>query len=127
MREPFVIGMEQSPFAFDVSASLRRERMLAQSMDLLTDEAGIIVGFRGEEDVETLLSDPRFGAVAMTTLQLSGVESGPLHDMWSLLMFGKDGEDHKRLRSVVARQFTPKRSSRTGTTSKGSLRPSPTA
>ena len=108
MREPFVIGMEQSPFAFDVSAALRRERMLAQSTDLLTDEAGIIVGFRGEEDVETLLGDPRFGAVAMTTLQLSGVESGPLHDMWSLLMFGKDGEDHKRLRSVVARQFTPK-------------------
>ncbi len=82
--------------------------MLAQSADLLTDEAGIIVGFRGEEDVETLLSDPRFGAVAMTTLQLSGVEDGPLHDLWSLLMFGKDGDDHKRLRSVVAREFTPK-------------------
>jgi cytochrome P450 len=108
MREPFVVPMEESPFAFDVPATERRERMLAQSGDLLTDELGIIVGFSGEEDVEALLNDPRFGAVAMATLQMSGVTEGPLHDMWSLLMFGKDGEDHKRVRSAVAREFTPR-------------------
>ncbi|MDP9335323.1 MAG: hypothetical protein M3Q30_18735, partial [Actinomycetota bacterium] len=100
--------MDESPFAFDVPAAERRERMLAQSADVLTDELGIIVGFSGEEDVEALLNDPRFGAVAMATLQMSGVADGPLHDLWSLLMFGKDGGDHKRLRSVVAREFTPR-------------------
>jgi cytochrome P450 len=108
MREPFVVPMEDSPFAFDVPATERRERMQAQSGDLLTDELGIIVGFSGEEDVEALLNDPRFGAVAMATLQMSGVGEGPLHDMWSLLMFGKDGEDQKRVRSTVAREFTPR-------------------
>lgn len=108
MREPVVIGMDASPYALEASAAVRRDRLLAQSGDLLTDELGIIVGFRGEEDVEALLSDPRFGAVAMATLEMSGVTDGPLHDMWSLLMFGKDGDDHKRIRSVVAREFTPK-------------------
>jgi cytochrome P450 len=92
----------------DVSASERRERKRAQSADLLTDELGIIIGFSGEEDVEALLNDPRFGAVAMPILQMSGVTQGPLHDLWSLLMFGKDGDDHKRLRSAVAREFTPR-------------------
>jgi cytochrome P450 len=100
--------LDESPFAFDVPAAERRERMRAQSADVLTDELGIIVGFSGEEDVEALLNDPRFGAVAMATLQMSGVAEGPLHDLWSLLMFGKDGGDHKRLRSVVAREFTPR-------------------
>jgi cytochrome P450 len=108
MREPVVVPMDQSPFAFDVPATERHERMRAQPADLLTDELGIIVGFSGEEDVEALLNDPRFGAVAMATLQMSGVTDGPLHEMWSLLMFGKDGEDHKRVRSAVAREFTPR-------------------
>lgn len=108
MREPYVVPSDESPFSFDVSALERRERMHAQSADVLTDESGHMVAFNGEEDVEALLNDPRFGAVAMTTLQLSGVQEGPLYDMWSLLMFGKDGDDHKRLRSVVAREFTPR-------------------
>jgi cytochrome P450 len=108
VREPKVVPMSASPFAFDVSAEERHERKLALSADLLTDESGMIVGFGGEEDVEALLNDPRFGAVAMATLEMSGVADGPLHDMWSLLMFGKDGTEHKRLRSAVARDFTPR-------------------
>jgi cytochrome P450 len=111
MREPLVLPMQDSPFAFDASATERRERReraLKQSVDLVTDELGIMVGFAGEEDVEALLNDPRFGAVAMATLEMSGVTEGPLHDLWSLLMFGKDGEDHKRLRGAVAREFTPR-------------------
>jgi len=62
-----------------------------------------------EADVEEVLSDPRFAAVAIPTLQLSGVESGPLWDLWSQLMFAKDGEDHKRIRGVVNREFAPTR------------------
>ncbi len=108
MREPLVCPMDASPYALDISALERRHRAEAIAADLITDESGILVGFRGEEDVEALLNDPRFGAVAMTNLHLSGVTDGPLHDMWSLLMFGKDGDEHKRVRSVVAREFTPR-------------------
>jgi cytochrome P450 len=100
--------MDQSPFAFDISAEEGRRRRLAISADLVTDETGLMIAFRSEADVEAALTDPRFGAVAMPILQFSGVTEGPLFDMWSLLMFGKDGDEHKRLRSTVARDFTPR-------------------
>jgi cytochrome P450 len=108
MREPFVCPMDQSPFAFDISAEEGRRRRLAISSDLITDETGLMISFRSEADVEAALTDPRFGAVAMPILEFSGVTEGPLFDMWSLLMFGKDGDEHKRLRSTVARDFTPR-------------------
>ena len=54
------------------------------------------------------MTDRNFSAVAMTTLQFSAVTEGPLHDLWSLLMFGKDGGEHRRLRRPVAPEFTPK-------------------
>jgi cytochrome P450 len=107
-REPEVLPHDQSPFALDVSAAERHERMLAVKADVIADDMGAVVAFRGEDDVDALLNDSRFGAIAMTNLHLSGVVDGPLHDMWSLLMFGKDGDEHKRLRSTVAREFTPK-------------------
>jgi cytochrome P450 len=76
--------------------------------DVVTDEAGLMVGFQAADDVEALLTDRTFGAVAMTTLQFSGVSDGPLHQLWSLLMFGKDGDAHRRLRRPVSAEFTPK-------------------
>jgi hypothetical protein len=108
MREPFVVPMEESPFAFDVPATERRERMLAQSGDLLTDELGIIVGFSGEEDVEALLNDPRFGAVAMATLQMSGVTDGPLHARSSFGRGSHCRSPHEpRVVSSASRPMTP--------------------
>ncbi len=56
--------MSESPFAFDISGAEGRRRRLATSGDLLTDELGLLVSFRGEDDVDALLNDPRFSAVA---------------------------------------------------------------
>lgn len=75
--------------------------------DVVTDEMGLMVGFQAGDDVEALLTDRHFSAVAMTTLGFSGVTDGPLYDLWSLLMFGKDGDEHRRLRKPVAPEFTP--------------------
>jgi cytochrome P450 len=108
VREPHVLRHDESPFAFDISEEERRARRLAQTADVVTDDDGQMILFSADEDVEALLNDPRFGAVAMPVLEMCGVTSGPLHDLWSLLMFGKDGADHKRLRSTVARNFTPR-------------------
>ena len=109
MREPHVFPLEESPFSPDVPPLERRRRVLEVGADVVTDEAGLVVDFMSEADVEGVLSDPRFAAVALPTLQLSGVESGPLWDLWSQLMFAKDSEEHKRIRGVVNREFTPKR------------------
>jgi cytochrome P450 len=109
MREPTVLPMEDSPFDLSVSGAERQRRMERVADDVVTDEAGLMVGFQRGDDVEALLTDRRFGAVAMTTLGFSGVTDGPLHELWSLLMFGKEGDEHRRLRSTVSGEFTPKR------------------
>jgi cytochrome P450 len=76
-----------------------------RGLEVVTD--GTITMFLTEEDAESLLTDPRFDAVAMAVLHLAGVTDGPLHDLWSNLMFGKDGDEHRRIRSTVAKQLTP--------------------
>lgn len=81
----------------------------AAGHDVLTDPDGMVWWFLAADDAEALLTDPAIGsAVAMAVLSLSGVHDGPLHDLWSVLMFGKDGEDHQRLRRRVNRRLTPR-------------------
>ena len=109
MREPYVFRLEESPFSPDVPPLERRRRVLEVGADVVTDEAGAVIDFMSEADVEGVLTDPRFAAVALPTLRLSGVESGPLWDLWSNLMFAKDAGEHRRIRDVVHREFTPKR------------------
>jgi hypothetical protein len=48
--------MDQSPFAFDISAEEGRRRRLAISSDLVTDETGLMIAFRSEADVEAALN-----------------------------------------------------------------------
>ena len=60
-----------------------------------------------EDDAEGVLNNPRFVAVALPTLHLSGVTDGPLWNLWTHLMFAKDADDHRRIRSVVLREFSP--------------------
>ena len=73
MREPHVFPLDESPFSPDVPPLERRRRVLEVGADVVTDEAGLVIDFMSEADVEGVLSDPRFAAVALPTLQLSGV------------------------------------------------------
>lgn len=100
--------MDRSPFVPGVSHRQREEIIEATGADIVTDELGMVVMLRRTDDIEALLTDPSFGAIAMGVLAVSGVTDGVLFDMWSNLMFGKDGEDHQRIRGTVARQFTAK-------------------
>src|SRR5579871_3190466 len=109
MREPYVFSADQSPFSPDVPPLERRRRVLEVGADVVTDETGVVIDFMSEVDVEGVLTDSRFAAVALPTLRLSGVESGPLWELWTHLMFAKDAKEHRRIRGVVNREFTPKR------------------
>ncbi len=64
----------------------------------------------GADTAERLLKAPEVAApVAMIVLEgMSGITSGPLHELWSELMFGKDGDEHRELRDRVAHELTPK-------------------
>ena len=108
MREPYVFSNEDSPFSPDVPPLERRRRVLDVGADVVTDETGMVIDFMAEDDVEAVLNDSRFAAVAIPTLQLSGVTDGPLYDLWTQLMFAKDADEHRRIRGVVAREFTPR-------------------
>lgn len=109
VREPYVFPMSESPFSPDVPPLERRRRVLEVGADVVTDEAGAVIDFMSEADVEGVLNDPRFAAVALPTLHLSGVSDGPLYELWTRLMFAKDAEEHRRIRGVVTREFAPKR------------------
>lgn len=109
MREPYVFPMSESPFSPDVPPLERRKRVMAVGADVVTDEIGAVVDFMSEVDVEGVLNDPRFAAVALPTLHLSGVTDGPLYELWTHLMFAKDAEEHRRIRGVVVREFAPRR------------------
>jgi cytochrome P450 len=108
MREPYVFPLGDSPFSPDVPPLQRRRRVLEVGAEVVTDEAGMVIDFMSEDDVEAVLNDPRFASVALPTLHLSGVSEGPLFDLWTDLMFAKDATEHRRIRGVVAGEFTPR-------------------
>ena len=109
MREPFVFSTHESPFSPEVPPDELRRRIAEAGAEVITDEVGAVVVFLSEDDVEGVLNDPRFVAVALPTLHLSGVTDGPLWDLWTHLMIAKDADDHRRIRGVVMREFSPKR------------------
>jgi cytochrome P450 len=109
-RVPYVLGADDNMLDPDPRvAQALMDRLRAQGHEVVTDDAGMVVWFSTTDDAEHLLTAPEFSAgVAMAMLHLSGVHEGPLYELWSDLMFGKDGDDHKRIRQSVARRFTPK-------------------
>ena len=38
-----------------------------------------------------------------------GITEGPLWDWWTQMLFSQDGEEHLRLRRLIARAFTPRK------------------
>jgi cytochrome P450 len=61
------------------------------------------------DDGEPLLHDPRLHQALVGMLARQGIDDGPLHAWWQLLMNNHDAPTHTRLRSLVGRAFTPRR------------------
>ncbi|MGI9612613.1 MAG: cytochrome P450 [Acidimicrobiales bacterium] len=84
-------------------------RLRAEGHTVVADPAQLVIQFLSADDAEELLAGRNFGAaVAMTMIAISGVTDGPLHELWSVMMFGKDGDEHQRIRRTVSSRFTPK-------------------
>ncbi|HYZ15101.1 MAG TPA: cytochrome P450 [Candidatus Acidoferrum sp.] len=57
--------------------------------------------------VVAFLKDGRLHSGTSTLLKLRGVEDGPLQDWWRNVVLNTNGEQHTRLRRLVAKTFTP--------------------
>lgn len=83
-------------------------RDAAQRGPLATDEeTGAIVVLR-QNDIEQLVHDPRLNGIGLALFDMMEISSGPLRDWYGRLMFTTEGEYHRRMRSLVARAFTPR-------------------
>ena len=60
----------------------------------------------------TVLRDPRFVVPAGIHLSAHGITSGPLWDRVTRSILNMEGEEHRRLRSMVSRAFTPRATAR---------------
>ena len=61
------------------------------------------------DDTERLLADPRMRTVGSRLLEGIGITDGPLAEWWRLVMFNTNPPEHGRLRGLVSRAFTPRR------------------
>lgn len=60
------------------------------------------------ELVRTVLRDSRFQIPPGYILAVQGITSGPLWDKVGASLLGMEGDRHQRVRSVVAKAFTPR-------------------
>lgn len=80
-------------------------------------QAPIALGPHGPEIlsydlVRAVLRDPRFRIPPGMSLAAQGITSGPLWEKMNALIISVDGEEHHRLRRLVAKGFTPRATAR---------------
>ncbi|GAA4951176.1 cytochrome P450 [Actinoplanes utahensis] len=59
-------------------------------------------------EAQELLRDRRLDHGGDDYLRRNGITSGPIHDWWVPMIVNRDGADHRRLRGLVGRSFTPR-------------------
>ncbi|MGA7054708.1 MAG: cytochrome P450 [Mycobacterium sp.] len=64
------------------------------------------------ELARTMLRDPRFVFPPGMHMTARGITSGPLFDRVTGTILGMEGDEHRRLRSLVSKAFTPRASAR---------------
>ncbi|WP_353359795.1 cytochrome P450 [Mycobacterium sp.] len=92
-------------FTLDLHRMLRDAAKLGP---LATDSVtGATVVLR-QHDVQTLAHDQRLPGIGLALFDMMGIADGPLRDWYGGLMFTTEGSYHHRIRSLVARAFTPR-------------------
>ena len=61
------------------------------------------------DDFDVVGADPLFAQLGLDALHRLGITDGPFHAWRRLTLAACDGEQHERLRAVVGRSFTPRR------------------
>jgi cytochrome P450 len=93
-----------SEFLTDPFGSLARAREGGWLVDI--EFARAVIGYR---HVRELLADDRLHANFPDFLRSIGITSGAFFEWMALSPLNRDGEDHRRWRSLMTRTFTPRR------------------
>ncbi|GMU80018.1 MAG: hypothetical protein AMXMBFR46_28060 [Acidimicrobiia bacterium] len=105
LMDPVTIDLADPAFWQDPYPTLRRARAQHPHAHSTTGELVVL----SAQDFETVHSSPAFGQPGLRALERLGVRDGPFYDWRALTMPVHDGPVHERLRSTVARSFTPMR------------------
>lgn len=97
-----VIGIDDADYWQDIYPPLHEA--LAVSPLARTPDGGLYV--LGHDEVDAVLKDKRFEAADL--LAMMGLDSGPVWEWWSRMMFSNNDPIHGRIRRLVNRAFTPK-------------------
>lgn len=100
---PPIIPIHDVAYWQDPHSFLRRARAQSPVAIASTGEP-IVLGY---SDVERLASDPTIISNALSFIE-GQVDKGPLVDWWRRMLTNLNGPDHRRLRSLVNRAFTPR-------------------
>jgi cytochrome P450 len=90
--------------AFDFAAP---QALAAQETDWCADSPIGLIVLRYAEAQE-LMRDRRLDHGGDSYMQRNGIAAGPIHDWYVPMIVNQDGADHRRLRSLVGRSFTPR-------------------
>lgn len=116
-------GTATKPSVFDAGLPTLTYDITATPQDIYPEfraaqqQAPIALGPIGPEVLSydlarTVLRDPRFGIPPGIHLSAHGITSGPLWDRVTRSILNMEGDEHRRLRGLVSKAFTPRGTAR---------------
>ena len=111
---PSVFDAGLPALVYDITETMHE---VAPRIHAVRKESPMAIGPLGPEVLSyelarTMLRDPRFVFPPGMHMTARGITSGPLFDRVTGTILGMEGDEHRRLRSLVSKAFTPRASAR---------------
>ena len=103
MSEPMVVPLRDKAFWQDPYPILNQARARHRTAVSESGEAVIL----SIDDLETISAHPAMVPLGLDALDRLGITEGPFRDWRALSLNAREHDDHKRLRALVGRAFTP--------------------
>ncbi|OBB43702.1 cytochrome P450 [Mycobacterium sp. 852002-51961_SCH5331710] len=112
--KPSIFDAELPTLTYDITATPQE---IYPQFQAALRQAPVALGPIGPEVLSyelarTILRDPRFGIPKGIHLSAHGITSGELWDRVTHSILNMDGEEHRRLRGLVSKAFTPRATAR---------------
>lgn len=103
MTEPMLLPLRDKAFWQDPYPLLDEARARHRTAVGESGEAVIL----GIDDLEAISAHPLLAPLGLDALERLGIHDGPFYEWRALSLNAREHDDHKRLRALVGRAFTP--------------------